>query len=109
MRFEQEIEINRLPAEVFAFLTDPDKLSAWQSTTVGVKRERRGPLALGERLDEVHRALGREVRTTVEVAAYEAPALFELHVVSGGIPLDGRWELQPSATGTRLRFVGHGD
>jgi uncharacterized protein YndB with AHSA1/START domain len=109
MEFTHEIEIQRSPAEVFAYLTDASKLASWQPTTVGVHRDADGPLTLGERFVEVHKALGREHRTTVEVVAYEPPSLFALHIVEGAVPLDGRWELEPIATGTRLRFTGRGD
>ena len=109
MRIEHEIHVDREPAEVFAFLTDPEKLSAWQPTTVAVRRQRRGPYAVGERFEEVHKALGRELSSIVEVAAYDAPRLFALRIVAGAVPLDGRWELEPSRGGTRLRFVGEGD
>ena len=109
MRIEHELHIDREPAEVFAFLTDPENLPAWQPTTVAVRRQRQGPLTVGERFDEVHKALGRELTSTVEVVAYDAPRLFALHMVSGAVPLDGRWELEPSRGGTLLRFVGEGD
>lgn len=109
MRIEHEIRIEREPAEVFAVLTDPDKLAAWQPTTVAVRRGRQGPYTVGERFEEVHKALGRELVSTVEVAAYDAPRLFALHIVSGAVPLDGRWELEPSGGGTRLRFAGEAD
>jgi uncharacterized protein YndB with AHSA1/START domain len=109
MRFEHEIAIGRPPTEVFAYLTDPEKLSAWQTTTVGVERDRTGPLVVGERFAEVHKAFGHESRTTVEVVAFEEPGLFALHIASGSLPLHGRWELEPAAGGTRMRFVGHGE
>jgi uncharacterized protein YndB with AHSA1/START domain len=106
VRIEHEIHIKRQPVDVFNFLSDPEKLAAWQPTTVAVRRQRQGPLVVGERFDEVHKALGRELTSTVEVAACESPHLFALHIVSGALPLDGRWELEPSESGTRLRFLG---
>jgi uncharacterized protein YndB with AHSA1/START domain len=109
VRIEHELHIDREPAEVFAFLTDPENLPAWQPTTVAVRRQRQGPLTVGERFEEVHKAFGRELTSTVEVAAHDTPRLFALHMVSGAIPLDGRWELEPSRGGTLLRFVGEGD
>jgi len=109
MRIEHEIHIGREPAEVFAVLSDPDRLLAWQPTTVAVRRQRQGPLRVGERFEEVHKGLGRELTSTVEVVAYDPPRLFALHLVSGAVPLDGRWELEPTRGGTRLRFVGEGD
>jgi uncharacterized protein YndB with AHSA1/START domain len=109
MKITHTIEINREPADVFAYLTDPAKLSTWQTTTVAVVREGTGPLVLGERFDEIHKAFGHESRTTVDVVAYEEPRVFELHIVKGPLPLDGRWELEPTGTGTRVQFLGHGD
>ena len=109
MRIEHEIHIAREPAEVFTVLSDPERLSAWQPNTVAVRRQRQGPLGVGERFEEVHKALGRELPSTVEVVAYDAPRLFALRIVHGAMPLDGRWELEPSRGGTRLRFVGEGD
>jgi carbon monoxide dehydrogenase subunit G len=109
VRIEHEIHIERDPAEVFAFLSDPEKRAAWQPTTIAVRRHRQGPLTVGERFDEVHKAFGRELTSTVEVVAYDAPRLFALHIASGAVPLDGRWELEPSDGGTRLRFVSEAD
>jgi hypothetical protein len=48
MRIEHEIDIKREPGDVFAYLSDPEKLSAWQSTAVAVRRQRQGPLTVGE-------------------------------------------------------------
>jgi uncharacterized protein YndB with AHSA1/START domain len=106
MEFQHEIEIARNPAAVFDVLTDPAKLPAWQPTTVSVRRDRQGPLVIGERFDEVHRAMGREAPSTVEVVDFEPGKLFALRIVSGPLPLDGRWELLPTPTGTRLSFTG---
>jgi uncharacterized protein YndB with AHSA1/START domain len=108
MRIEDEIEIAAEPPTVFAVLTDPERLGEWQEGTVAVERDREGPLLEGERFSEVHRAMGRESRTALEVTAYEPPHLFALHVTSGAIPLDGRWELRPENGGTALRFTGEG-
>ena len=109
MRFEQTIEIDRPPEQVFAYLTDPSKLSSWQQNTVEVLRDREGPLAPGERFREVHAApLGRRLESTVEVAEYDPPRAFALKVVDGALPLDGAWTLEPGPASTRLHFVGEG-
>src|SRR5919206_4989002 len=76
MRIEDEIHIGAEAAEVFAVLSDPERLSEWQPTTVAVRRQRQGPLSVGERFEEVHKGLGRELTSTVEVVACDAPRLF---------------------------------
>ena len=105
MRFEHSIDIHRPVEEVFAFLTDPDKLPTWQTTTVEVRRTADGPLSAGERFGEVHAALGRRLESTVEVAEYEPPRAFAIRMIDGAVPLDGRWTLERANGGTRLHFV----
>jgi uncharacterized protein YndB with AHSA1/START domain len=51
-----ETEIARTPAEVFAYITDWTKLATWQTNTVSAIPERDGPIGLGSRIREVHRA-----------------------------------------------------
>jgi uncharacterized protein YndB with AHSA1/START domain len=106
LRIEQSIEIARPPQAVFDFLTDPERLPEWQTSTVEVRRERSGPLEVGERFTEVHAAMGRRLESTVEVAESTPPSAFALKILDGAMPLDGRWTFEPTADGTRVHFVG---
>jgi uncharacterized protein YndB with AHSA1/START domain len=108
MRFEHDLTIDRSPDAVFALLTDTERLAEWQPTTVEVRRGAVGPLSRGERFSEVHKAMGRKLESTFEVAEYEPGRLFALHAVDGPMLLDGRWELAPDNGGTLLHFVGEG-
>ena len=56
--FVIETEIERTPADVFAYVTDATKLATWQTNTVSASPEPDGPIALGSRIREVHRAPG---------------------------------------------------
>jgi uncharacterized protein YndB with AHSA1/START domain len=106
LRIEQSIEIARPPQAVFDFLTDPEHLPEWQTSTVEVRRERIGPLEVGERFTEVHAAMGRKLESTVEVAERTPPSAFALKILDGAMPLDGRWTFEPTNEGTRVHFVG---
>jgi uncharacterized protein YndB with AHSA1/START domain len=107
--FTVETEIGRPPGEVFAYVTDPAKLSTWQTNTVSAVVEGAGPVGLGTRIREVHSAPGgREVPSLVEVSEYEPDRLFALRMIEGPLPLDGRISLEPTAAGTRMSFQVHG-
>jgi uncharacterized protein YndB with AHSA1/START domain len=108
MRIEQEVRVARPPEDVFGYLTDTEKLAEWQKGTVEVRRDASGPLTRGERLHEVHAAMGRRLESTVEVAEIDPPRAFALHVVDGPMPVDGRWTLEPDGSGTLVRFTGEG-
>lgn len=99
----QSIEIARSPDEVFAFLTDPSKLTSWQDAEEVVQLTP-GPLGVGSRLREVHKVLGRRRVEITEFVVYEPGQQFEIRMVDGP-PLDGRWDLEPSPVGTRLTFT----
>jgi uncharacterized protein YndB with AHSA1/START domain len=99
----QHIEIARSPEEVFAYLTDPSKLSTWQDAEE-VTELTPGPRGVGTRLREVHSVLGRRRVEITEFVVYEPGRRFDIHMVDGP-PLDGRWDFAPCPGGTRLTFT----
>ena len=101
-KFEQEIVIDRPPAEVFAYLADLRNLPTWQSTLVEIRPHGDAAVGAGSRFDEVRSVAGRRVESTAEVAAYEPEREFTLRVVSGPYPATVRHVLAPSGDGTRL-------
>jgi uncharacterized protein YndB with AHSA1/START domain len=102
-RRTQSIEIARTPEAVFAYLTDPGKLGTWQDAEEVVQLTP-GPLGAGTRLRETHKTLGRRRVEITEFVVYEPGRRFDIRVVDGP-PVDGRWDFEPSATGTRLTFT----
>ena len=53
VRVEHSLVIERPPAEVFAYTTDPDKLPEWQSTALEARSE--GPVQQGAHMTEVRK------------------------------------------------------
>jgi uncharacterized protein YndB with AHSA1/START domain len=93
-------DIARPPEEVFAYLADPAKLTTWQNADE-VTQLTPGPVGVGTRFREVHRALGRRRVETTEIVTFEPGRRFEIRVIDGP-PVDGRWDFEPAAGGTRL-------
>jgi uncharacterized protein YndB with AHSA1/START domain len=107
--FTIETEIDRPPATVFAYISDPEKLPTWQTNTVSVEQLDDGPLDLGTRLREVHRGpRGKEIPSLVEVSEFEPNRVFALHTVEGPLSIDGWISLEPSGEKTRMAFRVHG-
>jgi uncharacterized protein YndB with AHSA1/START domain len=106
--FTIETHIDRPASEVFAYATDPGKLPTWQTNTVSSVVEGDGPLALGARLREVHRAPGgKELESLVEVSEFEPERVFALHVLEG-TPVHLRMTFSPEEEGTRVAFRAFG-
>ncbi len=59
IRQEHTVVIERPIEEVFAFATDPDKASLWQSTSLGTKQTSEGPVGVGTTFRDTSKFLGR--------------------------------------------------
>ena len=106
--FTVETHIARRPHDVFAYATDPAKLTTWQTNTVSATRVDDGPYGLGSRLREVHRAPGgKELESVVEVVEYAPDRVFALEVREG-TPIHAHLTFDPADDGTRMRFRAHG-
>ena len=99
--FDLTIEIARPPDDVFALLTDVERLPEWQESAVSAAAD--GPLAVGTVIGEQRRFMGRDVKTKDEVTTYEPPQRFDLKSQGGPVNYTIRHTLSPSGTGTRLR------
>ena len=97
------MDIARPPEAVFAYMTDPAKLGTWQDAEE-VEQLTPGPVGVGTRFREVHKALGRRRTEITEVTAFEPGRVFGIRVVEGP-PVDGRWEYEARDGGTRLTFT----
>jgi uncharacterized protein YndB with AHSA1/START domain len=100
--FAIERHIARSPAEVFAYAADANKLATWQRNTVSAEPD--GPVAVGTKIREVHKAPGGKlIATVVEVVEYEPDRAFGLRIIEG-LPVHGQLTFEPSDGGTRFCF-----
>jgi uncharacterized protein YndB with AHSA1/START domain len=107
VRIEFSIDIDRPPSEVFAYLTDAEKLPEWQAGAVEAHWE--GERRAGAHVREVRKFLGRRMESELEVTAYEPDRRLGLKVISGPVPFSVDQRLEPQNGGTRLTFVGEGE
>lgn len=104
--FTIDTRIERPVSEVFGYVTDPTQLSTWQTNTVSAVAD--GPIAVGTRLREVHRAPGgKEIPSLVEVSEYETDRVFALRVIEG-TPVHLRATFESEGQGTLMHFRVHG-
>jgi carbon monoxide dehydrogenase subunit G len=109
IRIEIPVDVARPVQEVFAYVTDLERLGEWQPNVVSVTKQTEGPMGQGTRLREVRRGpFGRNMEAIVEVSAYEPNRRFDLRVASGPLPIDGGHEFHETAAGTRIDFVAQG-
>ena len=116
VRVELTVQIARPAADVFALLTDVERVPEWQASAVESHADE--PLAEGVRIHERRHFLGHDGETELEVTAYEPPRRFSLRTLRGPVRLsiehalaetDGRTSLHVTAEGKAhglLRLAG---
>jgi uncharacterized protein YndB with AHSA1/START domain len=106
LRAELTIEIARSAEDVFAYLTDVEKLPEWQASVVSSRAT--APLEQGSRIVEQRALLGHEAETELEVTSYEPVRRFALRTIRGPVNLTIDHELEDSAGETRLHVTATG-
>lgn len=79
------VHIDRPPAEVFAALTDPERLAAWNHAFDHAERLDDGPLRVGSRVRAGARVDGRPGHLELEIVELQAPELLEVEGTSDDV------------------------
>jgi uncharacterized protein YndB with AHSA1/START domain len=106
VRLEQSFTVRRAPADVFAFMVEPDNLAKWQTSKTHVTPLTDGPPRLGYRLREGTKVGPREWDQVVEFTEFAPARAFGVRVIEGP-ESSGRWTFEPDGSGARVHFEGH--
>ncbi|MEV6413582.1 SRPBCC family protein [Kribbella sp. NPDC051718] len=107
-----QIEVDAPAAEVFDYVTDPERFPEWQANVVGGHMDHE--TSLGAICNTTRRIGGREREVTSEVTKYSPPSSWAVHGTDGPIRATVDVVVEPLAgtEGTRLTisldFEGHG-
>jgi carbon monoxide dehydrogenase subunit G len=75
-------------------------LPEWQESAVSAEAE--GDLAVGTRIRERRKFIGKEIQTRLEVMAYEPPRRLDVKSRGGPVSFEIHHALEPANGGTRL-------
>jgi hypothetical protein len=105
-----EIEIGREPAEVAAFVADPDNATAWYENIESVEWKTPKPLAVGSRIAFVARFLGRRLAYTYEIREHVPGERFVMSTAEGPFPMETTYTWKAAAPGrTLMRLRNRGE
>jgi uncharacterized membrane protein len=108
------IEINRTPADVFAYYEDLAKHGEWQQQIVSVHLETDGPTRVGSRATDTRRLPGGTRDISYEISEHDAPHTSSFRGVNGPIRPLGSVTIEPLDGGARSKLTlafelkGHG-
>ena len=109
INIEQSIVITRPSEEVFAFVTDVEKLAQWMSELVEAKQSSDGPMGVGTTISAVAKPLGRRAESTLEVVEYDPNRRFMLKSTSGPVANEDTFTFEPVEGGTVVTRTTEGE
>lgn len=107
-------EVDRAPAEVFNYVTDPTRFIEWQRNVLGGHMDTDGPTAVGTKCLTTRRIGFAKRAITSEVTHIEPPRSWGVHGIDGPIRAIVNVTVDPLDDGRRSRltievdFEGHG-
>jgi uncharacterized membrane protein len=110
----RSIEINRSPADVFAYLNEVDKQCEWQGALVSSRVNGEGPVGVGTRITDTRNVPGGAREMTYEITEYEPPRKTSWRGIDGPVRAVGTAVVEPLDDGARSRvsleldLQGHG-
>jgi uncharacterized membrane protein len=99
INIEKSIVINKPVEQVFAYVSDGSKASSWQG---GLEAVENPTTEVGSHYTEVRKFVGREMRSVLEITAFEPNTLWASRVVKGPVPYNVSAKFAPQEGGTRL-------
>jgi uncharacterized membrane protein len=108
------IDIDRPPAEVFAYLDELERHGEWQDGIVSAKVQGDGPVAVGTQVQETRSISGRDQDTSYEITEHEPPHRSSFKGTTGPVRPVGTMIVEPLDDGSRSRvtveldLIGHG-
>jgi uncharacterized protein YndB with AHSA1/START domain len=107
------IEISRVPGDVFAYVTDPNRLAEWQESVVKAESSQT-PARIGTRARVTRRVGRRELTQSAEISELTPPTRWEVRGLDGPVRGNVTGRIEPLENGTRSRVTieleleGHG-
>src|ERR671917_1257327 len=86
IREEHTVVIERSVEEVFAFTTDPNNESLWQSTSLETEQTSEGEVEVGTTFRNTSKFLGRRIESTYQVTENDSPHKQCVRITSGPLP-----------------------
>jgi uncharacterized protein YndB with AHSA1/START domain len=101
IKVEKSVIIDKPVAEVFAFVSNNDNTTKWQGGVEAVIPEG-PPNVVGSKYTEVRKFMGQEMKSTLEITAFEVNAKWAAKVLKGPVPYEVTATFEPSGGGTKM-------
>jgi carbon monoxide dehydrogenase subunit G len=95
--------------DVFAFVSDPNNMSKWNSAVVSLQQVTPGAVGVGTKFKNVGELMGRHIEGEMQMTAYEPDTKCGFQVNAGPMQVNLTFMLKPVGTGTKVNLNAQGN
>jgi carbon monoxide dehydrogenase subunit G len=109
INLDLSVLIDKPVKDVFAFVTNPNNMSKWNSAIVSLEQITPGPVGMGTKFKNVGEMMGRRVEGEMQVVAFEPDSKYGFQMQAGPMQVNVTLTFKTVGTGTKLSLNAQGN
>lgn len=101
--------IDKPVKDVFAFVTNPNNMSKWNSAVVSLQQITPGDVGVGTKFKNVGEMMGRRIEGEMQVVAFEPDSKYGFQMNAGPMQVNVTLTFKTVGTGTKLNLNAQGN
>ena len=101
--------VDRPMKDVFAFVSNLNNMSKWNSAVVSLEQVTPGAVGVGTKFKSVGEMMGRRMEGEVQVTSYEPDTKTGFQMNAGPMQINVTISFKPVGTGTKVGLNAHGN
>jgi len=101
--------IDKPVKDVFAFVTNPNNMSKWNSAVVSMQQITPGAVGVGTKFKNVGEMLGRRIEGEMQVVAFEPDTKYGFQMNAGPMQVNVVLMFKTVGTGTKINLNAQGN
>lgn len=101
--------IDRPISEVFAFVSNPNNMSKWNSAVVSLEQITAGTVAVGTKFKSVGELMGRRIEGEMQIMTFEPDTKCGFQINAGPMQMNLNMAFKTLGTGTKVSLSAQGN
>ena len=101
--------IDKPVKDVFAFVTNPNNMSKWNSAVISMQQITPGAVGMGTKFKNVGEMLGRRIEGEMQVVAFEPDTKYGFQMNAGPMQVNVVLSFKTVGTGTKINLNAQGN
>jgi len=103
------ILIDKPVKDVFAFVTNPNNMSKWNSAVISMQQITPGTIGVGTKFKNIGEMLGRRIEGEMQVVAFEPDTKYGFQMNAGPMQVNVVLTFKTVGTGTKINLNAQGN